>query len=46
VGAFLPVAWLLRDTRFYRWVVVAGGSSAIVVLGVFWTFERVGWMGG
>jgi hypothetical protein len=46
VGAFLPVAWLLRHTRFYRWVVVAGGSSAIVVLGVFWTFERVGWMGG
>ena len=45
VGAFLPVAWLLRHTRLYRWVVVAGGSSAIVVLGVFWTLERVGWLG-
>ena len=45
VGAFLPVAWLLRQTRFYRWVVVAGGSAAIVVLGVFWTLERVGWLG-
>ncbi|WP_416548220.1 HupE/UreJ family protein [Limnohabitans sp. DCL3] len=45
VGAFLPVAWWLRHTRFYRWVVVAGGSSAIVVLGVFWTLERVGWLG-
>jgi hypothetical protein len=42
VGVFLPVAWLLRLTRFYRWVVVAGGSAAIVVLGVFWTLERVG----
>lgn len=45
VGVFLPVAWLLRHTRFYRWVVVAGGSAAIVVLGVFWTLERVGWLG-
>ena len=45
VGAFLPVAWVLRKTRFYRWVVVAGGSAAIVVLGVFWTLERVGWLG-
>ena len=45
VGAFLPVAWVLRQTRFYRWVLVAGGSAAIVVLGVFWTLDRVGWMG-
>jgi hypothetical protein len=45
VGVFLPVAWLLRHTRFYRWVVVAGGSAAIVVLGLFWTLERVGWLG-
>jgi hypothetical protein len=45
VGAFLPVAWVLRKTRFYRWVVVARGSAAIVVLGVFWTLERVGWLG-
>ena len=42
VGAFLPVAWVLRQSRFYRWVVVAGGSAAIVVLGVFWTLERMG----
>lgn len=45
VGAFLPVAWWLRHTRLYRWVVVAGGSAAVVVLGVFWTLERVGWLG-
>lgn len=45
VGVFLPIAWLLRHTRFYRWVVVAGGSAAIVVLGLFWTLERMGWLG-
>lgn len=44
VLVFLPVAWLLRRTLFYRWVVVAGGSLAIVVLGTFWTLQRVGWL--
>jgi hypothetical protein len=44
VLVFLPIAWLLRRTRFYRWVVVAGGSAAIVVLGLVWTLERVGWL--
>jgi hypothetical protein len=44
VLVFLPVAWLLRHTRFYRWVVVTGGSAAIVVLGLFWTLDRVGWL--
>ncbi len=44
VGVFLPLAWALRRTRFYRWVVVAGGSVAIVVLGVFWTLQRIGWL--
>ena len=45
VGVFLPLAWALRHTWFYRWVVVAGGSVAIVVLGVFWTLQRIGWLG-
>ena len=45
VAAFLPLAWVLRHTRFYRWVVVAGGSWAIVVLGLFWTLQRMGWLG-
>ena len=44
VGVFLPIAWLLRHTRFYRWVIVAGGSAAIVVLGLFWTLDRIGWL--
>ena len=45
VGVFLPLAWALRRTRFYRWVLVTGGSVAIVVLGVFWTLQRIGWLG-
>ena len=44
VAVFLPLAWTLRHTRFYRWVVVAGGSTAVVLLGLFWTLERVGWL--
>jgi hypothetical protein len=44
VGVFLPIAWLLRHTRFYRWIIVAGGSAAIVVLGLFWTLDRIGWL--
>ena len=45
VLVFLPIAWLLRHTRFYRWVIVAGGSAAVVVLGLFWTLDRIGWLG-
>ncbi|WP_332740436.1 HupE/UreJ family protein [Hydrogenophaga sp.] len=42
VLAFLPVAWLLRHTAFYRWVVVAGGSLAIAVIGSIWLAQRMG----
>lgn len=42
VLVFLPVAWLLRHTAFYRWVVVAGGSIAIAVIGSVWLVERLG----
>ena len=44
VGAFLPLSWALRRTRFYRWVVVTGGSLAVVLLGLYWTVQRVGWL--
>jgi len=44
VGAFLPLSWAMRRTRFYRWVVVTGGSLAVVLLGLFWTVQRVGWL--
>ncbi|MFW2356342.1 HupE/UreJ family protein, partial [Hydrogenophaga sp.] len=42
VLVFLPLAWLLRHTAFYRWVVVAGGSLAIAVIGSVWLVERLG----
>lgn len=42
VLTFLPLAWLLRHTRFYRWVVVVGGSLAIAVIGTVWLVERMG----
>jgi hypothetical protein len=45
VAVFLPLAWTLRHTWIYRWVVVVGGSTAVVLLGLFWTLERVGWLG-
>ena len=42
VLVFFPLAWLLRNTGFYRWVVVTGGSLTIAVLGIVWTLERTG----
>jgi hypothetical protein len=42
VGVFFPLAWLLRHTLFYRWVVVIGGSLAVAVMGTLWTLERTG----
>ena len=42
VMAFLPVAWWLRHTAFHRWVVVAGGSVTIAVVGSIWLMQRMG----
>ena len=42
VGVFLPLAWLLRNTKFYRWGVVVCGSTAIAVIGFVWALERTG----
>ena len=42
VLVFLPLAWTLRHTIFYRWVVVVGGSLAIAALGLIWTLQRIG----
>jgi hypothetical protein len=42
VLVFFPLAWLLRQTLFYRWVVVAGGSFVIALLGVYWLLDRSG----
>lgn len=40
VGVFLPVAFLLRRTAFYRRGILVGGSVAIVFLAGLWLIER------
>lgn len=40
VAAFLPLAYLLRATRFYRWGVLGAGSAVIVLLAALWFTER------
>jgi hypothetical protein len=41
VAAFLPLAWLLRATSFYRRVVLVGGSGAIMLVAALWLGERL-----
>ena len=41
VGAFLPLAYVLRGSGFYRRVVFAGGSAAIALVALVWLVERV-----
>ena len=40
VAAFLPLAFALRATRFYRGVVMMGGSLLIALLAAAWFAER------
>jgi hypothetical protein len=40
VLAFLPVAFYLRDTRFYRLGVLQGGSVLIALLAAWWFVQR------
>ncbi len=40
VAAFLPVAFMLRATKFYTRAVFAGGSAAVAVIAAFWLVER------
>ncbi len=40
VSAFLPFAYAVRGTWFYRRVVLAGGSAAIALLASIWLVER------
>ena len=42
VLVFLSLAWFMRHTLFYRWVVAAGGSFVIALLGVYWLLVRSG----
>jgi hypothetical protein len=41
VLVFLPLAFLMRDTTFYRWAVLRLGSALIAVIGLIWLIERV-----
>jgi hypothetical protein len=41
VGAFLPAAYVLRGTWFYRRMVFTGGSAAIALVAAVWLAERV-----
>ncbi|MBA4176988.1 MAG: hypothetical protein C0505_10585 [Leptothrix sp. (in: Bacteria)] len=40
VAAFLPAAYLLRRTAFYRRAVLQGGSALIALLAAVWLLER------
>ena len=40
VAAFLPIAFLIRRTMFYRRVVLIGGSFLITAIALVWLIER------
>ncbi len=40
VAAFLPIAFLLRNTKFYRTGVVYGGSTMAGLCALFWFWRR------
>ena len=40
VALFFPLAWLLRDTRFYTLVVVKGGSVIVCGCAALWFITR------
>ena len=40
VAVFLPLAYAVRETWFYRRAVVAGGSGLIAVIAAVWLAER------
>ena len=41
VGGFLPLAYALRRSWFYRRLVLAGGSAAITLVAAIWLVERI-----
>jgi len=40
VAAILPLAFLLRETAFYRRGVVVGGSALVALIATLWLVER------
>lgn len=41
VAAFLPIAYLMRNSAFYLYVILRGGSVLIASLAAIWFYERV-----
>jgi len=41
VVAFLPLAYLIRGSVFYRWAVLRAGSAIAALLASVWLFERL-----
>lgn len=41
VAAFVPFAWKLRETKFYRSLLFPLGSAVILGIALFWTAERI-----
>ena len=41
VGAFLPLAYALRGSWFYRRLLFGGGSATIALIAAIWLLERV-----
>lgn len=42
VLVFLPIAFAIRGTQFYRWGIFFAGSVAITIIAAIWLIERVG----
>ena len=40
VAVFLPVAYALRETRFYRLLMMVGGSVVVALIALAWLVER------
>ena len=40
VAGVFPVIYLLRKTKFYRYVILVGGSAVIAAIAIYWFFER------
>jgi hypothetical protein len=41
VAVFLPLAYLIRDSRFYRWGMLCAGSALAAIVASVWLFERM-----
>lgn len=41
VLVFLPIAFMMRDTLIYRWLVLRAGSVLVSIIAALWMYERV-----